>query len=112
MPERHICEVDVSEVDSTEGVWGAVSVEESPATIGFWEKDAFVRRDDVSFKEAAEVCLDRVEIYVGCGAGVGVLWPDVDLLPEDVCLDNGRDTAFWEGLGDYVSAIFFLEVAF
>ncbi len=70
MPHRHVCEVDVSEVDSTECVWGAVGVEESAVSVGFWEEDAYVLRYDVSFEESVEVCLDWVEVYVGCGAGV------------------------------------------
>ncbi len=39
-----------------------------------------------------------------------MLWPDVDLLPEDVGLAYGRDTAFGECLRDYVSAWFLVEV--
>ncbi len=103
--------MDVGEVDAPEGIGGAESVEEGASAVGLWEKNILVLGDDVSFQEAAEVCLYGIEVDFGGGAGVGVLWPPAVLAPEDVGLDAGGHAASTEGLSDDVSGLLLVEVS-
>ncbi len=70
MPERHVCEVDVGEVDATESIGGAESVEECTSAVCFWQIDILILGDNVAFQEAAEVCLDGIDVDFGGCAGV------------------------------------------
>ena len=69
VPSRHIGEVDVSEVDAADVVGAAEGVEEGPP-VGPGEVDEPLVGDHVAVQEAAEVCLEGVEGYLGGGAGV------------------------------------------
>lgn len=100
----------ISEVDSTEGIRCAERVEESASAVGLREEYAHVVRDDVAPEVAAEVYLQGVEVYAGCGACVRVLGPHIGLLPEYICLDASGQPTFREGLGNDVASRLTVEV--